>query len=346
MILIGCDFHPSWQQVCWLDTETGETEEHKLAHAPGEVEKFYRRFAAPARIGMESTGNCQWFVDLMTALGHEVWIGDAAKIRACEVRQQKHDRRDAALLLRLLLEGRFPRIWTPSSQQRDHRQLLIHRYKLVRIRAQVKNGLQHLALNRGVQKKGRLWSAAGQKVLRGLPLPPWASRRREDLLQLLRTLDEQIALLDQAVIAAAQQNENARLLMSQPGVGPITALAFVLTMGDVSRFPRGKQVASYLGLIPREYSSGGQQRFGSISKQGNRFMRMLLVEAAQVAVRYDPQFRQEYLHRCHSKPKGVAKVAAARKLAIRLYWMLRTQKRYPEIVHVESSSRVPLVGES
>ncbi len=346
MILIGCDFHPSWQQVCWLDTETGETEEHKLVHAPGEVEKFYRRFAAPARIGMESTGNCQWFVDLMTALGHEVWIGDAAKIRASEVRQQKHDRRDAALLLRLLVEGRFPRIWTPSSQQRDHRQLLIHRYKLVRIRAQVKNGLQHLALNRGVQKKGRLWSAAGQKVLRGLPLPPWASRRREDLLRLWSTLDEQIALLDQAVIAAAQQNENARLLMTQPGVGPITALAFVLTMGDVSRFPRGKQVASYLGLIPREYSSGGQQRFGSISKQGNRFMRMLLVEAAQTAVRCDPQFRQEYLHRCHSKPKGVAKVAAARKLAIRLYWMLRTHKRYPEIVHVESSSRVPLVGES
>jgi transposase len=133
-------------------------------------------------------------------------------------------------------------------------------------------------------------------------------------------------------------------LMTQPGVGPVTSLAFVLTMGDVSRFPRGKQVASYLGLIPREYSSGGHQRLGSISKQGNRFMRMLLVEAAQVAVRCDPQFRSEYLHRCHEKPKGVAKVAAARKLAIRLYWMLRTQKRYPEIVPVESSSRVPLVG--
>jgi transposase len=125
---------------------------------------------------------------------------------------------------------------------------------------------------------------------------------------------------------------------------PVTALAFVLTIGDVSRFPRGKQVASYLGLIPREYSSGGRQRLGSISKQGNRFMRMLLVEAAQVAVRYDPQLRREYLHRCHQKPKNVAKVAAARKLAIRLYWMLRTQTPYPEIVRSESSSRVPLVG--
>jgi transposase len=126
----------------------------------------------------------------------------------------------------------------------------------------------------------------------------------------------------------------------------MTSMAFVLTMGDVNRFPRGKQVASYLGLIPREYSSGGKQRLGSISKQGNRFMRMLMVEAAQAAVRYDPGFRNEYLHRCHNKAKGVAKVAAARKLAIRLYWMLRTNTAYPEVVRVESSSRVPLVSAS
>ena len=99
--------------------------------------------------------------------------------------------------------------------------------------------------------------------------------------------------------AARERSEKARLLMTQPGVGPITALAFVLTIGDVNRFPRSKQLVSYVGLIPREYSSGGHQRFGSISKQGNRFMRMLLVEAAQIAVRYDPGIRNEYLHRCH-----------------------------------------------
>jgi len=343
MMLIGCDFHPSWQQVCWLDQETGETSEQKLVHASGAAEKFYKQIPAPALIGMEATGNCQWFVEMVTAAGHEVWIGDAAKIRASDVRQQKHDKRDAALLLQLLLEGRFPRIWTPSTEQRDLRQLLIHRNKLVRLRAQAKNELQHLAMNRGLQKKNRLWSEAGRKLLCELPLMHWASRRREDLFKVMALLDTQILSLDLAVKQAAENDPNARLLMSQPGIGPVTSLAYVLTMGDVSRFARGKQVASYLGLIPREYSSGGHQRLGPISKQGNRFMRMLLVEAAQVAVRCDPKFRSEYLHRCHQKPKGVAKVAAARKLAIRLYWMLRTQKRYPEIVSIESSSRVPLV---
>ena len=346
MILIGCDFHPSWQQVCWLDPDTGETEDTQLVHAPGEAERFYRRFPAPALVGLESTGNCQWFVDLLGTLGHEVWIGDAAKIRASDSRQQKHDRRDARLLLRLLAEGRFPKIWTPSSEQRDQRQLLLHRHKLVRLRVQVKNELQHLALNQGMQKKRHLWTAAGQQALLELPLRPWASRRRKDLLSVKSMLDQAIGELDQALALAAAQNQQARLLMTQPGVGPVTSMAFVLTMGDVRRFPRGKQVASYLGLIPREYSSGGHQRLGSISKQGNRFMRMLLVEAAQVAVRHDPDLRNEYLHRCHSKAKGVAKVAAARKLAIRLYWMLRTNTGYPEVVRIESSSRVPLVSAS
>ena len=205
MILIGCDFHPSWQQVCWVDTITGETEEKKLVHGSGEAERFYRQLSGPALIGMESTGNSQWFVEMATAAGHEVWIGDAAKIRASDARQQKHDKRDAPLLLQLLMEERFPRIWVPSREQKDLRQLLMHRHKLVRIRAQVKNGLQHLAMNQGLQKKKRLWSAAGQKLLREIPLKPWASRRREDLLKLMEMLDQQIAPLDQAVEQAAQE---------------------------------------------------------------------------------------------------------------------------------------------
>src|SRR3989442_8867710 len=127
---------------------------------------------------------------------------------------------------------------------------------------------------------------------------------------------------------------------------PAYALAYVLTLGDVSRFPRGKQVASYLGLIPREHSSGGRQKLGAITKQGNRMLRMLLVEAAQAALRYDPEFRKANLHRCYQKPKAVAKVAAQRKFAVRLYWMLRTQQPYPAVVRIESSPRVPLVGAS
>jgi len=343
MLIVGCDFHPSWQQVSFFDSDTGEIAERKLVNGDGEAERFYRSLPSPSLVGMEATGNSQWFVQMLERLGHEVWIGDAAQIRASYVRRQKTDKRDASHLLKLLLEGRFPRLWTPTAEQRDGRQLLIHRHKLVEIRSRVKNGLQHLMLNQGVQKKHRLWSEAGQQALRELPLEGWARCRREDLLTLLAKLDEQIGELDRAAEKAAQGDEVTRLLMTQPGVGPITALAFVLTIGEATRFRRGKQVASYLGLIPRERTSGGQQRLGAISKQGNRFLRMLLVEAAHSAIRCDEGFRKQYLHRCHRMEKGVAKVAAARKLAVRLFWMMRTHTAYPAIVRIESSPRVALV---
>lgn len=346
MKIVGCDFHPKWQQIAVFDTETGEISEHKLMNGCGEAEEFYRALDSNSLVGVEACGNSQWFLELLERLGHEVWVGDASSIRASYVRKQKTDRRDAAHILKLLMEGRFPRLWVPASEQRDLRQLLIHRHKLVEIRTRVKNGLQHLALNRGVQKGSRLWSVRGRAYLEELPLAGWTARRREDLVGLLSQLDGQLSALDVAVQQAAADHEQARLLMTQPGVGPITALAFVLTIGDVNRFKQSGQVASYLGLIPRERSSGGKQRLGAISKQGNRFMRQLLVEAVQTTCRLDKGFCRQYQARCHHKPKAVAKVAAARKLAVRLYWMLRQNVGYPEIARIESSSGVPLTGAS
>ena len=225
---------------------------------------------------------------------------------------------------------------------RDQRQLLRHRDKLVEIRTKVKNSLQHLAMNRGMQKKSRLWTRLGMEQFQQLAMPGWAGVRREDLLHLLKQLNGRIEPLDQAVEQAACQHPQARLLMTQPGVGPVTALAFVLTIGDVARFAGSKQLTSYLGLVPSEHSSGSKRRLGAITKQGNRFLRKLLVEAAQTTVRKDEGFRKEYQRRCHRRPKAVAKVAAARKLAVRLYWMLRSNVGYPEIVRVESNPRVPL----
>lgn len=175
-----------------------------------------------------------------------------------------------------------------------------------------------------------------------LAMPGWAGTRRKDLLRLLKELNGQIEPLDQAVKQAAEQHPQAQLLMTQPGVGPVTALAFVLTVGDVARFAGSKQLTSYLGLVPSEQSSGNKRCLGAITKQGNRFLRKLLVEAAQTTVRKDEGFRKEYQHRCHRRPKGVAKVAAARKLAVRLYWMLRSNVSYPEIARIESNPRVAL----
>lgn len=342
MKIVGCDFHPSFQQIAILDTSTGEVDQRRLGHSDGEAAQFYQSLEAPALIGIEAVGNSLWFEQLMARLGHELWIGDAAQIRASYVRRQKTDRRDAGHILRLLVEQRFPRIWVPSSEQRDLRQLLLHRHKLVQMRTRVKTELQHLALNQGMQKKRQLWSVRGRADLKNLSLAPWAAQRREDLLSVLSLVEGQVEKLDGAVEELASGDRQACLLMTQPGVGPVTALAYVVTIGDVGRFKRGKQVASYLGLIPAERSSGDKRRLGSISKQGNVFLRTLLVEAAQSACRHDEEFRREYRRRCHHKPKGVAKVAAARKLAVRLYWMLRNQTPYTPAVHNQGSPSHPV----
>ena len=323
MKIIACDYHPSFQQIAMLDQNTGELSGRRLAH-PAEAEAFYRDLQGPVRVGMEAIGNALWFERLLAELGHELWVGDAARIRAAAVRPQKTDARDAAHLLQLMLQDRFPRIWVPSPAERDLRQLLLHRHKLVQMRTQVKNQLQHLALNQGVRRQQRLWSRAGVEVLEQLSLPAWTTRRRKDLLGLWKQLEDSVAELDQAVEAEALARPEARRLMEQPGVGPVVALAVVLTLGPVERFPHGKQVASYFGLIPREYSSGGRQRLGAISKQGSPFLRALLVQAAHVAVRHDAELRRHYQRLAQRKNRAVATVAIARKLAVRLYWILRS----------------------
>jgi transposase len=337
MKIIGCDYHPSFQQIAMLDTETGELVERKLYHADGEAQRFYESLSGPVLVGVESSGNTLWFERLLARLKHELWIGDATLIRTLCARKQKGDKRDARHLLKLLEEGRFPRIWVPSVEERDLRQLLKHRHTLVQMRTRVKNQLQHIAMNQGFQKKRKLWNKQEQQWLKKLELDPWTQRRRDDLLAMLEDLNQQVEKLNQAVAQAAEQREDAKLLMSHPGVGPILALATVLTLGDVSRFQCGRQVASYIGLIPSEKSSGQRRWLGSITKQGNSFMRFLLMQAGMSAARGDKELGRVYQRLIQKKHHGVAKVAIARKLLVRLYWMLRTQTRYPEVVRMQGS---------
>jgi transposase len=331
MLIIGCDFHPGFQQVAIFDNLTGEIKEKRLQHR-AEAEQFYRSLAGQeVRVGMEACGHYPWLERLLAELGFELWMGDAAKIRASVVRKQKTDRRDAEHLLDLLRQDRFPRIWVPSLEARDARQLLVHRHKQVQARTRSKNQLQAMALSHGVQKKYKLWTQAGRAELEQLPLLPYAAERRKKLIEALDALEGEISELDRRVAEEARQRPEAVMLMTHPGVGPVTALAMVLTLGPEERFKSAKQVGSYFGLIPSEASSGGKQQLGKISKQGSSFLRFLLVEAGQTAARYDPQLKRFYKRLAMRKNRGVAKVAVARKLATRMYLMLREGWTYAQL---------------
>ena len=338
MMIIGCDFHPRFQQISFLVEETGECGQRRLMH-PAEAEKYYRSLAGiRVRVGVEATGNYGWFRRLMSELGFELLVGDAAQIRASNPRRQKTDKRDADHILRLLVEARFPAVWQPPTENEQMRQLLQHRSRLVRLRTRVTNQLDGMAKNEGLIVAGG-WSGKRRQAVEALSLPGWYGERRKDLLALLDRIEERIAPLNKAVSQAAASNAEARLLMTHPGVGPVVSLAYVLTIGNWQRFARGKQVASYLGLIPSEDSSADKRRLGHISKQGNTLLRWLLVEAAGTAQKHDASWHRQYVRLSIDKHHGVAKVAIAHKLAVRLYWMLRSGQSYEQVVERGSHAR-------
>jgi transposase len=331
MMIIGCDFHPRFQQIAYVDAETGEYGERRLNH-PAEAESFYRSLGGrEVRIGLEATGNFRWFRRLVQELGYEFLLGDPSEIRARDPRRQKHDKRDARHILKLLQgQEEFPIVWQPPRENEALRQLLLHRCGMVRLRVRIKNQLDSMAKNEGLVE-GKGWSGKRRKQLEEVALSGWDAQRRGDLLRLHDYLDEQIAPLDQAIVEAADQQAHCDLLRTHPGVGPVISLAYVLTIGDWQRFAHSRQLSSYLGLNPSEGSSGSKRQLGHISKQGNSMLRWLLVQAAVGAQKQDAVLHRQYLRLSRSKHHGVAKVAIARKLAVRLYWMLRSGQSYQQM---------------
>jgi transposase len=313
-----------------LDTETGEMVNLTLMHEGNEVQEFYSQLPRPVLVGIEATGSMHWFLKLMEEMGIECRVGHPATIRAAEPRKQKHDRRDAELILKLLAENRFPAIWLPTKELLDLRALVLHRHQWVRIRTRIQNALQAIALANGLRRGPGLWSYDGQAKIAFLPLLPHASYRRSMLQEMYRKMEEEIENLTQQVAEQAEQRCGARLLLTHPGVGPVTALATDVFLGDPKRFADGKALASYVGLIPREYSSGARQRLGGVSKQGSPLLRFLWCEAGAHAVRRDPELKRFCRRKLAQKGLGKARVAVARKLGIRLWIMLRDQIDYQE----------------
>jgi len=330
MRIIGVDFHVRQQTIAMFDTETKELVKKTLKHDGEEVREFYSGLPRPVQVGIEATGSMYWFLELMDELGIDRQVGHPAAIRAAEPRKQKYDGRDALLLLQLQIENRFPSIWVPSRELRDLHALLRHRHQWVRIRTRVQNALQAIALSHGLRRGPALWSQTGQHAIASLPLAPHAACRRDELQTLYRKLSTKIDELDERVQDQALERSGAKLLLSHPGVGPVTALATDVFLGDPARFEDSKALTSYIGIIPSEYSTGGRQRLGGLSKQGNPLLRFLWCEAGMHAVRRDPELKRFYRRKLHQKGLGKVRVAVARKLGIRLWIMLRDQIDYQE----------------
>ncbi len=345
---IGVDFHCKYQRVAWLDRTTGEIEEANVGHEDEEeVRKFYRRFPAGTEVGMEAGGYSWWFERLLEQEGHQALMGDPGVIARRRERRQKNDRLDALHVLNLLAQGNFPRIWRPTVRQREQKRVIRHRVKLVRERTRLINALRAQVYNFNLQlKRGRLSAAAREKILR-LSMGAELDELRDELLERIGELDGRVEQLKRRIAGWAQDDSSARRLMSLPGVGPITSLYLVLTLGDAGRFAGAKKVVGYVGLDSVEASSDNlhkKRRYGSISKQGDRTARWLLIQCVVTAVRLNPVLKRFYRRLLHRKGMPVARVAAARKLLVWAFVMLRDGIDFAEFSRRGSVRDLPATG--
>jgi len=331
-VYCGVDFHARQQTICYCDSRDGEIKRCELRHEGNQVGAFYAQFTGVVIVGLEASGYCNWFEELLEEMGHKVWLGNPSEIRRKAPRRQKNDRRDAELILQLMLKGDFPRLFRFSAESRLVLRQLRYRQKLVKVRTIARNSVQAISLNAGLSLKRSLWSRRGRERLQALELPPVLAAQREEWLQLITQFDQRIAVIESSLTELAAKDEKITLLRTHPGIGLLTSLALRHTLEPVTRFPTSRKVVAYVGLDPVENSSAERHVTGGISKQGSRLLRFLLNEAGQIACRQDPDLKRFYGRLVHRRNRPKAKMAVARKLLVRSFIMLRDQIDYAEFV--------------
>ena len=333
-VYCGVDFHARKQTVSYLTTEDGEIRHLELAHDLARVRDFYEALRQQGQVvvGFESSGYAAWFEEMLEAVGCEIWVGQAAAIRKRAPRRQKNDRRDADLILDLMLRGDFPRLHRYSRASRQILQQLRHRQRLVKMRTMVINSLRFITVSRGVTLRGKLLSGRTQQRLRELTLPAPLAEQRHELCELLVALQQKVQVVEAWLTKAAESDDRVQRLRTHPGIGPLTGLCLAATLESLDRFPSSRKVTAYVGLDPVEASSGERRRTGAISKQGSRLLRLLLNEAGQVAARHDQELARVYHRLLRRRGHAIAKVAVARRLLVRAFIMLRDEIDYAEFV--------------
>jgi transposase len=327
-LYIGVDFHPHQQTIAFCDTEKGEIERAALFHDLEKVRSFYEQLPRSV-VGIEATCRGVWFEQLMQDLGHELRMGNPTQIRARARSRHKSDKRDAELILDLLLKDEFPALWRRSLKSLSILEQIKFRHALVKHRTQVCNRLQALAHAVGLPKRG-IQTKTARAALVAANFTETQAFQRDQLFAMLKDLHSRIKLVEGWLEQSASIDARVKLLMTHKGVGKLSALCVVHILGDISRFPSSKEAVAYTGLDPVERSSAGRTRFGSISKAGSSVVRHLLGQAMHAVIRYDPELKAFYKRLAARRSKSVAKVAATRKLLVRLFIMLRDEIDYAE----------------
>jgi transposase len=330
-IYIGVDFHSRQQTSCYLKTDTGELVITDLKHQDkAQVRVFYQQFQGHVIVGLESSGYSPWFETMLEELGCEVWLGDATEIRRRARWRYKDDRRDAELIWDLMVHQEFPRVHQPTLESREILRMLRYRQKLIKVRTMTKNSLQAIAMQAGLAKGRQLFTAVGQAEFKAVMMSPVLQYQRDHWFELLKPLNRELLETMKWCKTAAQGDAAIARLRTHPGIGLLTALCLQHTLQPSSRFRNQRKVVAYAGFDPMVRRSADLSIHLGISKAGSRMLRYLLVEAVHTTIRYDEELKRFYKRLAERRGRPKAKVAAARKLLIRAYIMMRDEIDYAE----------------
>lgn len=331
-VYCGVDFHARSQTIAYCDSIDGKVQVTQLDHREDDLRQFYSQLPGQVIVGLETCGTSRWFEQLLEDLGCEVWIGHASEVRRFARRRQQNDRRDAELILDLLLRGDFPRIHQRCAQSQEVLRQLRYRHRLVRMTTMIKNSLQAMAKGAGLSERLNLSSRGGKQRLLAASMSAVQDQQRSQWLDLLAALEQRIREVESWLSKQAAADERVLRVQTHPGIGLMTSMCLVHTLEPVSRFANQRKVVADAGLDPMERSSGEKKRYIAISKEGSTLLRYLLGEAAQSAARADSELQKVYKRPVGRRGLGKAKVAVGRKLLVRSYVMLRDGIDYEEFL--------------
>jgi len=326
---VGVDYHKRYSFATKMDERGQIIEQIKLNNDQETLRAYAATLPRGSKIALEATGGWYHFYEVLEDSGLDIHLAHPLKTRAIAEARIKTDTIDATMLAHLLRSNLLPASYIAPREIRDIREVLRYRASLVSIRVSLKNKIHALLSKNGILfpytnilgKKGRLF-------LKNLQLRDSYRQCLDGYLRLAETLTALIEELEATIMALAEKNDQAMLLTTIPGIGYFSALLILSEIGVIQRFPSAKKLCSYAALVPRVHSSGGKTRYGSITKQGSKWLRWILVETSKHYVKSCPRLKRLYDSVTHRHGKNTARVAIAREMLKIIYCMLRDQRAF------------------
>jgi transposase len=342
-VYVGIDVHRKRSQVAVV-TEDGTVQLNKnTVNGTAPILRLIGDLPSGTPVAFEAAFGWSWLAQLLEDYGFEAHMVHPLRCKAIASARLKNDKVDAATLAQLLRADLLPEAWIAPPAVRQLRALLRHRTGLVRLRTQLQNRIHAVVADFGYDRSGSYLSGPGRGWLAELELPAISREIVTDCLTFIDALALEIDRIDGELRQHAKTDPRVKVLTTLPGVGQFTALVMLAEIGDITRFPNARKLASWAGLTPTVRGSDRTVRHGHISKQGSAWLRWVLNQAAQSAKR-SPEFAATYQTIAKKRGKKIATIAISRKLLTRAWHLLATQASTPAVSAVPAATTAPQTG--